>query len=154
MTKQIHTQRHINTYLQSCIHRHICTHTHTHSVSEVLTTPHCLYLRGTIQMTSTRKSFIMASLSPKEHLSFKQEESIPVAQALCVGTWFLDRLQPPRHLLHIFHGDIILLERPIESTLLIDCNFSPLLLSYLWKIIQSNALFSSTLHHFLSIASH
>lgn len=46
------------------------------------------------------------------------------------------------HLPNICHDDIILLEKPIESTLCIDCNFSPPLVSYLWKIIQLDTLSS------------
>lgn len=36
MTKQIHSQRHIDTYLQSCIHIHTGTYAriHTHTLSE------------------------------------------------------------------------------------------------------------------------
>lgn len=52
------------------------------------------------------------------------------------------------HLPNICHDDIILLERPIESTLCIDCNFSPLPVSYLRKIIQLDTLLTFTILSF------
>lgn len=93
------------------------------------------------QSASLTKALACTLSFPRGAPEYKHRENHPVAASIAhthPDSAIDSSIQG--HLPNICHDDIILLERPIESNPYIDCNFSPLLVSYLCKIIQLDTL--------------